>query len=86
MISVTDEGLGLAPEEKARLGERFFRGSRHLATIPGSGLGLWIASAFLRANGGNLDATSNGERLGSTIAIRLPLPLKTSEPMALPDE
>jgi two-component system sensor histidine kinase KdpD len=40
VISVTDEGLGLAPEDKARLGERFFRGSRHLATIPGSGLGL----------------------------------------------
>ena len=52
VLSVTDEGLGLAPEEKARLGERFFRGSRHLVTIPGSGLGLWIASAFLRANGG----------------------------------
>ena len=86
VISVTDEGLGLAPEDKARLGERFFRGSRHLATIPGSGLGLWIASAFLRAHGGSLDATSNGDTLGSTIAIRLPLPLKTSEPMALPDE
>ena len=71
VISVTDEGLGLAPEDKARLGERFFRGSRHLATIPGSGLGLWIASAFLRANGGNLDATSNGERLGSTICHSL---------------
>ena len=87
MISVTDEGLGLAPEEKARLGERFFRGSRHLATIPGSGLGLWIAKAFLRANGGSLEATSIGEGLGTdTISIRLPVPPKASEPAALPDD
>ena len=86
VVSVTDEGLGLAPDEKVRLGERFFRGSRHLVTISGSGLGLWIASAFLRANGGHFEATSTGERLGSTISIRLPLPLKASEPAALPDE
>ena len=86
MLSVTDEGLGLAPEEKARLGERFFRGSRHLATIPGSGLGLWIARAFLRANGGNLEATSPGEGLGLTISILLPVPPKASEPVDLSDE
>ena len=47
VLSVTDEGFGLAPEDKAQLGERFFRGSRHLTTIPGSGLGLWIATSLL---------------------------------------
>lgn len=86
VISVADEGLGLVSEEKAHLGERFFRGSRHLATIPGSGLGLWIASAFLRANGGHFEAISTGEGLGLTISIYLPLPPKALEPAALPDE
>jgi K+-sensing histidine kinase KdpD len=86
VLSVTDEGLGLAPEEKARLGERFFRGSRHLATIPGSGLGLWIAKAFMRANGGNLDASSLGKGLGVTVSLVLPVPPKASEPLVLSDD
>jgi K+-sensing histidine kinase KdpD len=86
VLSVTDEGLGLAPEEKARLGERFFRGSRHVATIPGSGLGLWIAKAFLRANGGDLEATSDGTGRGLSVSIRLPVPPKAPEPADLPDE
>jgi two-component system sensor histidine kinase KdpD len=86
VLSVTDEGLGLAPEEKARLGERFFRGNRHLATIPGSGLGLWIAKAFMRANGGNLEASSPGEGLGVTVSLLLPVPPKASVPMDLSDD
>jgi len=86
VLSVTDEGLGLAPEDKARIGERFFRGSRHLVTIPGSGLGLWIASAFLHANGGTLETNSAGVECGLIVSIRLPVPPKTSEPSDLPDE
>ena len=86
VLSVTDEGCGLAPDEKMRLGERFFRGSRHLATIPGSGLGLWIAQAFLRANDGKLEVTSSGVGLGLTVCLRLPVPPKETEPADLPDD
>ena len=46
VLSVTDEGLGLAPEDKARIGERFFRGSRHLATIPWLGARLMDRIGF----------------------------------------
>jgi enamine deaminase RidA (YjgF/YER057c/UK114 family) len=38
--------------EKSRIGERFFRGTRHAVTTSGSGLGFWIAKAFVAANGG----------------------------------
>jgi two-component system sensor histidine kinase KdpD len=86
VLSVKDEGSGLAPEEHARLGERFFRGSRHAATTSGSGLGLWIAHAFVRANGGTLEASSAGAGLGTTVCIRIPIPPADSEPTGISDD
>ena len=38
----------------------------------GSGLGLWIASTFIAANGGSLHAESRGSNLGTTMSLRLP--------------
>jgi two-component system sensor histidine kinase KdpD len=73
VLSVTDQGSGFTAEERDRLGERFFRGGRHLTTIPGSGLGLWIASAFASANDGELQAISDGEDQGATVLIRFPV-------------
>jgi two-component system, OmpR family, sensor histidine kinase KdpD len=73
-IAIADQGQGLTSDEKARLGQRFFRGHRHVATTPGSGLGLWIAKAFITAIGGTLAAESPGERHGTTISVRLPIP------------
>jgi two-component system, OmpR family, sensor histidine kinase KdpD len=72
MLSVRDDGLGLTPQEHAQLWERFFRGERHISKIAGSGLGLWIARAFVSANGGKLDATSEGIGRGTTITMSLP--------------
>ena len=71
MLSVTDQGRGFTQEEREHVGERFFRGQRHLSTTPGSGLGLWIANAFVTASGGSLEVTSGGANKGSTVAIRL---------------
>src|SRR5262249_59209071 len=56
VLSVKDRGVGLTPQESARLGERFFRGARHAATTSGSGLGLCIPKAFVGAHGGNVAA------------------------------
>ena len=71
-ISVTDEGCGLTPPEQERMWERFERGERHIAITSGSGLGLWIANAFIAANGGTMSATSDGPGLGTTMTIELP--------------
>lgn len=51
-LSVADNGPGLAPDEQARLFERFHRG-RH-ATHPGSGLGLAIVRQAAHTLGGEV--------------------------------
>jgi two-component system sensor histidine kinase KdpD len=72
VIAVRDQGVGLTSDEQSRMWERFFRGSRHLSAVTGSGLGLWIAHAFIRANEGTIEATSAGPGLGTTVSISLP--------------
>ena len=72
-IDVTDKGAGLTTTEAAKIWDRFARGERHAATTSGSGLGLWIASAFVGANEGKVSATSGGPGLGTTISIELPV-------------
>src|SRR5262249_967507 len=64
-LAVNDQGAGLSADDSAHLGERFFRGRRHIQTTPGSGLGFWIANAFVGANGGTVEATSLGEGKGT---------------------
>jgi two-component system sensor histidine kinase KdpD len=82
LLSVRDDGMGLTPQEQAQLWERFFRGERHISKITGSGLGLWIARAFVTANGGKLDATSEGSGRGTTISISLPAAEMASSDLA----
>ncbi|MGB6798961.1 MAG: ATP-binding protein, partial [Xanthobacteraceae bacterium] len=72
VLSVHDSGAGLSSEEKRLVGGRFFRGRRHAATTSGSGLGLWIAHAFISANGGKVEVESDGVDLGTTVSIYLP--------------
>jgi two-component system sensor histidine kinase KdpD len=73
LISVSDEGIGIAPEHLNRLFEKFFRidsgEDRH---IVGSGLGLPIARTIIESHGGQIWAESQpGE--GSTFHFTLPL-------------
>ncbi len=78
-LAVSDEGAGLTADDSAHLGERFFRGRRHIQTTPGSGLGFWIANAFVAANGGTIEATSLGESKGTTVTLRLPVPANVEQ-------
>jgi K+-sensing histidine kinase KdpD len=87
ILSISDQGVGITPDDQQQLGRRSFRSQRHQATIPGSGLGFWIASTFVRANAGIIEVSSRGQGLGTTAAIALPAsPMRTSELTALTDE
>jgi len=69
-ITVTDAGIGMAPEELARVFEPFQRAQRSAKT-PGLGLGLFVAKKIARAHGGDLLVASAPGK-GSTFTLRLP--------------
>jgi K+-sensing histidine kinase KdpD len=71
-LSVSDRGVGITPDERSKLGSRSFRSRRHSEKVPGSGLGFWVASTFIRANAGSIEISSRGEGLGTTASIVLP--------------
>ena len=72
-LAVVDEGDGLEPEQLAEVFDRFYRAdpSRSRET-GGSGLGLSIARALARAQGGELRAASGGKGKGCSFALTLP--------------
>ena len=70
-LSVRDRGIGIAPEDQARIFERFERAvsDRHYG---GLGLGLWIARQVVEAHGGTIRFESTpGKR--TTFIVELPL-------------
>jgi signal transduction histidine kinase len=72
-IRVTDEGIGIAPEQLKRIFGRFYRVPRLVsARVKGTGLGLFIVSAVIKRHGGRVFAESKGEGHGSTFTIQLP--------------
>jgi K+-sensing histidine kinase KdpD len=87
ILSISDQGVGITPDEQQQLGRKSFRSQRHQATIPGSGLGFWIASTFVRTNGGAINISSRGQGQGTTASIALPgSAMKTSELTASRDD
>jgi signal transduction histidine kinase len=71
-FEVADSGIGIAPGDRDRLFERFFRASSATErAIQGTGLGLSIAKAIVDAHHGELSFESV-EGKGTTFRVRLP--------------
>lgn len=77
VVTVKDEGPGVAPEYHHRVFERFFRVEREGSTVAGAGLGLAICKRFVELHGGEIALDS---RPGQGAAFRFTLPL--GEPAA----
>ncbi|HRF08445.1 MAG TPA: DUF4118 domain-containing protein [Xanthobacteraceae bacterium] len=73
LFSISDQGAGMTPEDQLRWGDRFYRSERLKNKTTGSGLGIWIAKAFLEAIGGTISASSEGPDQGSRVTIKMPV-------------
>ena len=71
MIEVRDTGVGIAPENIARIWEPFVRGVHPF--VAGSGLGLTITKLLVESLGGEIDVDSTPGK-GSVFRVRLMLP------------
>lgn len=70
VLSVTNEGPRIAPEQQARLFQRYYR--VRSSRTEGLGLGLYLSRQFVQMHGGRIWVESN-EDIGSTFAFVLPL-------------
>jgi CheY-like chemotaxis protein len=73
-ISISDNGVGIAPEVMPRIFEMFSRGDGDSGRSQGGlGIGLALSRRLAQMHGGSLEARSEGPGKGSEFIARLPL-------------
>lgn len=70
IVTISDTGIGIAPEDQPLVWDRLFRGDRSRSER-GLGLGLSLVKAIVEAHGGRVELRST-EGEGSTFEVRLP--------------
>jgi signal transduction histidine kinase len=70
-VEVSDRGPGIAREHHTLIFEKFGRAKTGGASMPGTGLGLFIARSIAEAHGGSLDVRSAPHQ-GATFTLALP--------------
>lgn len=71
-IAVSDTGLGIPPDEQARIFERFYQVDKARGPRRGTGLGLAIVREIVSAHHGRISVESAGVNQGTTFTVWLP--------------
>ena len=83
-LSVTDTGIGIASDRLRSVFDMFSQGHDSWARADGGlGIGLTLAKLMIEMHGGQIEARSAGENLGSTFEIQLP---RAEAPIPEPSE
>ncbi len=73
VTSIRDTGIGIGPEERKRLFQRFYRiKNDSTKDISGTGLGLWIIKQYIESMGGTIEVDSM-VGVGSEFTVSLPM-------------
>lgn len=72
VLRVSDEGIGIAPEERQKIFAKFYRiGNENTRKTKGTGLGLFLTMKIIQQHGGTIRVMDH-ERKGSIFEITLP--------------
>jgi PAS domain S-box-containing protein len=71
LLTVQDDGVGIAPEDLPKVFNAFFS----TRTTVGTGIGLFVAKQFVEGHGGriSIESESESEKHGTTVRVFLPL-------------
>ncbi|MBU2438242.1 MAG: sensor histidine kinase, partial [Acidobacteria bacterium] len=73
VLQVADQGIGISPEARSRIFERFYRlQNRMTSESQGSGLGLTLVKHVVEAHGGKICVNSEPEK-GSVFSVYIPI-------------
>jgi signal transduction histidine kinase len=73
IVRVSDTGVGITPDMKARIFQLFAQGNNQLERARGGlGIGLALVKELVALHNGTIDVESPGLGLGSTFVVRLP--------------
>jgi two-component system CheB/CheR fusion protein len=92
VVSVTDSGIGIAPEMLPHVFEVYSQGAISLEqSESGLGIGLSLARALVELHGGSIGVRSEGLGRGSQFTVRLPLavmaePVRDTAPVPTADD
>lgn len=78
-VTIADTGCGIAPEEQARVFDRFFRGASGHNRAGGTGLGLAIVKSIMELHQGEVRLQSHPGQ-GTSVSLRFPGATRNTRP------
>ena len=85
MLSVSDTGIGIAPEFLPHVFDRFSQADGSATRRHGGlGLGMAIVRHLVELHGGTVRAASDGENKGATFTLELPMQCAAADDVEQP--
>ena len=78
VVSVSDQGIGMTPEQVERIFDKFYRADASTTATSGLGLGMSLVKGIIEGHGGRIWVASAMGR-GTTVSFALPVPRGTGE-------
>ena len=80
-VRVTDNGVGIAPDQLPKIFDMFYQANRSYEQLHGGlGIGLTLARRLVEMHGGQVAAHSAGINQGSEFVVRLPIFVEQLQP------